>query len=240
MSQPVGTVKDEGGRMKDESKPESASSFILHPSSFRRRRELAFLRCSVCSLLLCWLYLTGVPPSLLNDAHPVTGPERPPESPPSAQALWWAAVFGTAIVIAAALILRRRRRAAEPSPHEWAQTALDRLIRQNGAPEELADELSAVLRGYAERRFGIAAGGMTTAEIICHLDGLIPNARNLHDWRDLLNRCDLAKFAGAPLTASESARVLQRAQQLLSASLSSSELAPAAKTGEVRSVDQVE
>jgi hypothetical protein len=169
----------------------------------------------------------------LSEAHPVTGPERlPPE--PQANVLTWI-ILGAITAAVLLLIIRRRRPITrEQTPDDWARRQLSAIASANGDGQSLGEFLPPVIRGYVERRFQISIAGMTTREVATAMrsagvaDGFVAG------WCNLLDRCDLAKFARQQFTAAESAETLRRAQSLLSASLSSDESSTAAKTGEFR------
>lgn len=112
------------------------------------------------------------------------------------------------IVIAlVVLLVDRHRRALAlariPKPaHELALTELERLLAAGlwarGEFDAFYTRLSAVLRVYIERRFGVHAPARTTEEFL----GEIATSPDFdRDWpttlADFLTECDLIKFAGA-------------------------------------------
>lgn len=134
-------------------------------------------------------------------ARPTTGIEELPPLPddgPAAVGGWFvgglAAVFG-AVVVA---VLVRRWRAGPPvlPPAEWAVRELDR-------PGVSAERVAAVLRGYVERRHGLPASKLTTAELATAGEGAGWPAEAVDGLRVLLERCDRAKFAGHEPAAAE-------------------------------------
>lgn len=86
-------------------------------------------------------------------------------------------------------------------PHEWAYHALDELIRrqlwQQGEIKEHYTQLTAILREYLERRFGIHAMEQTSDEIIAQLRRQELSKDLLSDTEELLSIADLIKFAKA-------------------------------------------
>lgn len=87
------------------------------------------------------------------------------------------------------------------TPHDWAYQALQQLadqqLWQKGEIKEHYSALTAILRGYLERRFEIQALEQTSDEIITQLQSLRLSARTLHDTESLLSISDLVKFAKA-------------------------------------------
>jgi hypothetical protein len=87
------------------------------------------------------------------------------------------------------------------SPAEWALCEMERL-EQRGLPAAGQGRryhalLANLVRRYVERRFGVHAPRQTTAEFLRSLQGLPelqPATREL--LGELLQRCDLVKFAG--------------------------------------------
>jgi hypothetical protein len=157
---------------------------------------------------------TALPRVDLDEARDVTGPEPAPPAPPSAVALWLAGVG----VVAGALLLwwrwqvRRGRSArTEPTLAEWLGIELARLAAIDAATPSAADALGDLIRGYLARRYRIDRTGRTTGELIA----LLPEEAS-GEWRTLLERCDLAKFARAEFTPAEWAKALDRLREALS------------------------
>ena len=86
-------------------------------------------------------------------------------------------------------------------PHQWAYQALDHLAQQklwqHGEVKEHYTNLTAILREYLERRFGIRALEQTSDEIIDQLRFHLTDASLLIDTEELLSVADLIKFAKA-------------------------------------------
>jgi hypothetical protein len=89
----------------------------------------------------------------------------------------------------------------EPLPHEWALMKLDELearrLWQTGEVKEHYTLLTAVLREYLERRYGIKALEQTSDEIIAQLRNQQLSEALLVDTEQLLSAADLIKFAKA-------------------------------------------
>src|SRR5207302_8908015 len=116
---------------------------------------------------------------------------------------------------------RRRRRAASLSPEDWARQEIDRLVALDlpgrGATRRFHALLSNVLRRYLERRFLIPARRQTTPEFlrVASHDTLF-TADQQQFLRDVLERCDLAKFAGAEPNAADCAALAERTRAFVS------------------------
>jgi hypothetical protein len=133
----------------------------------------------------------------------------------------WLLVLGvlaaTALLVFAvrALLLRTRPRpivaeAEAEAPAEPAEvTARRRLtalvarkLPEEGRTYEHGTELADILRRYAERRFESPRPGFTTRELMAHLaarEDVAPDARAR--LKDILEACDLTKFARRPYDA---------------------------------------
>lgn len=89
----------------------------------------------------------------------------------------------------------------EPSAHEWALAALNKLeekkLWQKGEVKEHYTLLTAILREYLERRYGINALEQTSDEILAQLGSLELGKELLSDTEQLLSAADLIKFAKA-------------------------------------------
>lgn len=132
-------------------------------------------------------------------ARPVTGIEELP-SPPiddtvSAAPWLWAA--GALLVLAVALLVWRLRRPPPPvPPHEWALAAFGRLDRDRLSGAALVERVAAVVREFIDRRFGIPAPKLTTAELLAAAQQADWPAGQTAALQQLLEICDRAKFAG--------------------------------------------
>lgn len=169
----------------------------------------------------------------LSEAHPVTGPERMPPEPPTSWLGWF--ILGAIGVAVLLLIFRRRETVVqEQSADEWARQQLIAIASSNGDGQSLGESLPPVIHGYIRRRTGLPVHGMTTREVAAAMHTFGWSGDQVAGWCNLLDRCDLAKFARHQFTSAESAETLRRAQTLLSSSLPSGESSTLAKTGEIR------
>jgi hypothetical protein len=177
---------------------------------------------------------TALPRANIDEARGVTEPEP---APPEVTNPWPGAALAAAVVLvggAAGVAWWRRRRsrpAPELPPAEWARAELDRLAKRDAADPAAADALADVLRGFLARRFRLDAEGRTTAELLARLRTLPLPADALTAWQALLERCDLARFARLGFGADEWGVVLDRARDLVAASLPVGEAAGAAQPG---------
>ncbi len=141
---------------------------------------------------------------------------EPPVSQPLNWRPWAAAGVGTVLLLALVIWLWRRRKPAAPSlppplpPAELARRELQRLLErqlpEHGQVKEFYAALSAIIRQYLERNFGIRAPELTTEEFLAELGRrpqgasiILSHRRLRHEHRrllrDFLIHCDLVKFA---------------------------------------------
>jgi hypothetical protein len=85
---------------------------------------------------------------------------------------WWGLLAVPLVAVAGVVLWRRRRRPAPPArpAHELAWEALRRLaaakLLEKGETERFFVVLTAILREYVERRFGVKAPERTTREFL--------------------------------------------------------------------------
>jgi hypothetical protein len=88
-----------------------------------------------------------------------------------------------------------------PLPHDWAYNALydlaEKKLWQKGEVKEHYSLLTAILREYLERRYGIHAMEQTSDEILTQLRNQNLSPALLQDTGELLSAADLIKFAKA-------------------------------------------
>lgn len=138
---------------------------------------------------------------------------------------WWAVALAVALggvaVVGGVRLYRAARRASERrarvSAYQDAVSRLERLLRA-GAPEpSTADawfvELSSIVRGYLEGRFGVRAPELTTEEFLqeARRAGSL-SAQHRELLTAFLERCDRVKFAGYRPDADESLATLTAAR----------------------------
>ncbi len=120
---------------------------------------------------------------------------------------WWL-LLPAVLIAAVVLLLRWSRRArvgrVEPveviSAHEWARRQFAALVAADliarGSVQEFYYRISAIVRGYIERRYRVSAPEMTTEEFLSAASNddrfQTTAASRLHDF---LTACDLVKYA---------------------------------------------
>ena len=139
---------------------------------------------------------------LLKTARDSLSPERAPAAPPASVWAAWAGLTAALLALAALVWGWRRRRSPRPAPPD-RQALLELRRLEKSALTDLDSPsyhtaLSDVVRRYVADRFGWPATRQTTAEFVA---GAARTGRLSSDQqaslRDLLERCDLAKFAPA-------------------------------------------
>lgn len=156
----------------------------------------------------------------------------PPFPPPFPWLPWTLGALGVVALLALVLWWRRRSRRARPADVEVRLpahvTALRALARLRHAPRTTAEEIDAfyvevsrILRGYLEERFGLHAPERTTDEFLAELnaqgqasplDGLQRGALG-----GFLRQCDLVKFARAQPGVDVHEESLRTAEDLVEA-----------------------
>ncbi|MDB5309085.1 MAG: hypothetical protein JWO38_3287 [Gemmataceae bacterium] len=156
-----------------------------------------------------------------ENARPVTGIEDlPPVTPPNPAVVGWqmAAGLGSVFATMVVVVLVRRARAKPPPlpPGEWAVRELDRLDRALAAVGvtggDAADRVAAVVREFVERRHGLPAPKLTTTELLVECEGAAWPVERTEPLREILVRCDRAKFAGDVPDAVEAGALVDTAR----------------------------
>ncbi len=150
-------------------------------------------------------------------------PEAVPELPGRAVPwwLWPAAATGMVVLIASLLGLLAATRPRKPAPPTAEQWALEELIRLegqlNGQPSEwYHTRLSYIVRRFLEEKHGLRAARQTTAEFMQSVQvapQLADEQREL--LRQLLERCDLAKFALVQVSQDDCRQATELARMLV-------------------------
>jgi oxygen tolerance protein BatD len=156
---------------------------------------------------------------------------KPPWSMP-ARMIWPWVAAGALLLLALAWFLwwRRRRRRAEPSAlpapvvpkrpaHEIAYEELERLLASDrlarGAIKEFYIELAEIVRRYLEACYGIDTFERTTGEIVDALLAARVSVKPVAMTGDLLQACDLVKFAKYRPESEETRRAVEAAYRLV-------------------------
>jgi hypothetical protein len=150
-----------------------------------------------------------------EDIRDIRGPKTVPGS-------WvWSAVLAGAIAVALCVYAfsRRRDRGTRRRSLTLAEEALERLestrpLMRPAMAREFGIAASEVIRNYIERRFDVIATQRTTEEFLQTLlqssnETLVRHRALLEEF---LRQCDLVKFAGASLAATDMESLFQSAR----------------------------
>lgn len=163
----------------------------------------------------------------------ITGPMVPPEAP---WPWWYYALFLFVIhawPIALLALIRwvraRRMRPPPPiAPEVWALRELDVLGRQdwfsNGRVQDYYYRLTEVVRGYVEKKFGLAAPEMTTEEFL----GMLARNQQAVPYdadrlRVFLEACDFVKYAAFDPRPEDAQAALSTARSFVDATAAASQ-----------------
>lgn len=135
----------------------------------------------------------------------------------------WLGIAGAGLLLALAawLIRRKLRQQQLRTPPEIALSSLAKLetSREQLSAESFANRAADTVRSYIAGRFLIAAPKLTTEEFLRTVAGdkgtsLATESDHL---RAFLKSCDLAKFAGTSLDASQRANLIKTARAFVKA-----------------------
>jgi hypothetical protein len=174
--------------------------------------------CHLMAVFLCSAsYLSA---QVADAGEDIRGPKEMvvipvPEKPPY---LLWSCIAGGVLLLVAATILWKRRTKKQRlnTPLEVALASLTALERNREAlaAEAFANRAAQTVRHYIAEHFGLAAPRRTTEEFLRELakdDGSILTGQTDH-LRAFLKSCDLAKFAGSNLDASQRGELIEAAR----------------------------
>jgi hypothetical protein len=156
-----------------------------------------------------------------SEARDRSSIEELPPLPPARPWWPWLLLAVPVLAVVALMLPRRRRRPRqEPAPDSLALAQLKELDQ---APVETAQQgvqfcsqLSDVLRAYLEKRFGVPATRRTTAEFSAALPQAGPQDGLPREMLgDILQCCDLAKFAGVVPQKQECQRLVGVAREFV-------------------------
>jgi hypothetical protein len=193
-----------------------ARTFCPQPSAF------SITSLSAALLLPLTLTLAAQDPAAEDD---IRGPKPLVEIPEPEKFPFaiWAAIAGGVLLLAAAIWLwkRRAKKRHSKSPPEIALASLAELEgnREAMAAEAFAYSAAKVVRQYIADRFGLAAPRRTTEEFLRELAAqeASPLTGEGDHLRSFLKSCDLAKFAGSQLDATQRGELLQAARGFITA-----------------------
>jgi hypothetical protein len=167
--------------------------------------------------------VVGLDDADTNDIRGVPPIETLPEKPPWFRPFipLFVAIVDLALgILLARWWLRRSRPAPAVPPDRWALRELEQLERSappaDAPPDWYHTRLSEIVRRYLEERFACRASRQTTQEFLQDVQQrpeLAEAQRQL--LRDLLVRCDLAKFTGLPAAPSEYGEATALARELV-------------------------
>jgi hypothetical protein len=189
----------------------------LEPVQFRTQNELRDRSVSWPPLEI--RVTSEVSEADLSKARGVTGIDELPPLP-SSQFLWpylaVTGIIGLVGLTTAALLLRRRAHKPMRSPRDQAIDELLRLEAEGDNAVDLAQRLADLVRRYLEGRYDLAATRLTTAEFLGAMrEKKILTREQLQSVGELLQRGDLAKFAGLPPSPEECITLLAAARRLI-------------------------
>lgn len=120
---------------------------------------------------------------------------------------WWLAAIPTGLAVFALVLLLLQRRARQKAlvqeyipADEWARRQIAALVAAEliakGLVQEFYYRISAIVRGYIERRYGVSAPEMTTEEFLTATAGDFRFAgSSASELQAFLTACDLVKYA---------------------------------------------
>lgn len=194
--------------------PPLAINYLVPPDSTWRALNTESLQ----------IYVRSILPSEAGDIRDVKAPWALPRD--WRRVILIAAIAGAVILLAVFGYLWWRKRQGksllpqrlEPSrpAHELAQEELRQLresdLLARGEIKLFYSLLSEIMRRYFEGRYAFMALEMTTAELIRELRKLEPTENACADMQELLEICDLVKFAKHVPAADEAGRLLDLAE----------------------------
>jgi len=163
---------------------------------------------------------------ILKETRPPPWPEAPADPKPPLQPApvlsWVVGIFAIVLVLLGISLkwLRPKRPSPPLTPAEQALRELDRIEGLGLAgPDESGwypEEISSVIRRFLSERYGRPAQQQTTAEFF-HSIGQTPDlsADLQKTLKELLERCDLAKFAALRTPPDECRRIAALARALV-------------------------
>jgi len=160
-----------------------------------------------------------VNPALARDGISIE--KDPPPAPSNSKAIWIiVGVVGASFVLLGLGWWRFRQRprpVIDPVEEIRRELALlAQLPRNADDPTWHASRVSLLVRRFVDQVFSLTTLQQTTAEIVASWNDDHPlPVRFRQPLRDLLERCDLARFTGIPPTFADRQALLQQAYQLL-------------------------
>ena len=145
--------------------------------------------------------------------------------PAAGRAPWWFLAIAAAGVLGIAVLsILRRREPRSPvetqpslSPEAEARAELQRAIKfkNNGDIPAYYLALSWAIRQYLGRRYGVIAKESTTRELLTRLKPLKISGEQIDLVRELLDECDLVKFAKFSPDTRDAGAAFEKAQKII-------------------------
>jgi hypothetical protein len=167
--------------------------------------------------------VTAVLQTSLEELRDVAPPEDLPNEYQSGNWIGWLALGAVILITVPAVFwlkLKLRRRPPPIPPLQWALAELDRVdvsgFLQAAQEDRLGTLISEIVRRYLDLRFQLGASSRTTDEFLAahSSDGPL-SIDHQRVIRELLDHCDLIKFARRPLSLEEGQGLLDQARWLI-------------------------
>jgi hypothetical protein len=151
-------------------------------------------------------------------ARPVTTIEDVALIPPvedRSPVLWVVSIVAVACAIVAGVAFTRKRPVPASPPAEWAMAELAQLQPTEDNGLHIAERIAAIVRTFVERRDTIPATKLTTAELANATHALGWPRERIDTLLELLNECDLAKFANTAPTRDRCEQLLTSVRRIV-------------------------
>ncbi len=170
-----------------------------------------------------WPAITVTVNKTLEDANPtaarpVTTIEEISVIPPPqdrSPVLWVVGIIALACVIVACVVFTRTRPVPPVPPADWALAELGQLQPTDENGLHVAERIAAIVRTFVERRDTLPATKLTTAELADATRAAGWPQQRTDAIHDLLNECDLAKFANTAPTRDRCEQLVATAREIV-------------------------
>ena len=160
-------------------------------------------------------------PTQFREIRSVIDLESPNVNDQAAQRFWlYAGLVTLAVTVLIAGLYLARRQANSITPAAWANKQLASLQAsedfRKATGEVIASDLSRIVRKYLEMQFDVSAPTQSTDELIEKLQASNQLAASqTEQFKQLLENCDLVKFAGLKLTHQQLENEIATASNLI-------------------------
>jgi hypothetical protein len=128
--------------------------------------------------------------------RPVDADLKPWAGPLARRGVFWSVLLGTPLLWGLSTVASRRRRALLANPRlRRARRARSVALRRLEADDAVVTRVPAAVEGYVADRFDRSASGLVRDEIERILVAHGVGDEVVHAVRDLLDRCDAARYA---------------------------------------------